>query len=91
MYEPYERRSAQALEDIAESLKEIKKAVVPETTKEVFFDDEPEDEEKDLVEVVRCEDCKHCWRDSEHVLCCKRYEVEVDSTDFCSHGARRKD
>lgn len=94
MYEPnvaYECRSANALKHIADNLREIKKAVVPESTKEVFFDDnKPEDEEKDLVEVVRCEKCESCAHaykeDGTLISYCLLHERHTNGRDFCSQG-----
>ena len=50
------------------------------------------DEEKDMVEVIRCKDCKHfqenyCysyqwWNDDSAVI--------VGDTDFCSYGERKE-
>lgn len=46
--------------------------------------------DKDLVEVVRCKDCKHSY----FVKSCSKYECRKGcgtlkySTDFCSYGER---
>lgn len=54
---------------------------------------------KDVIEVVRCKDCKH-WncasRVTEHMGCdifCGAYGREYPTLpeDFCSYGERRKD
>ena len=43
----------------------------------------------DLVEVVRCKDCKHKYvpDDMEDKWC---YWVDTDEDDFCSYGERRE-
>lgn len=49
------------------------------------------EEEKDLVEVVRCKDCKH-WQDGNVGLGCywdTNYPQKED--DFCSHGEKSDD
>lgn len=50
----------------------------------------------DAVEVVRCKDCKHWWKNNElcvHPKCCKAFVavVEAPETHFCSYGERRTD
>lgn len=52
----------------------------------------------DVVEVVRCKDCKHScrytkWNGIEYLGCITRYiEVaEVDDMHYCSYGERRKE
>jgi hypothetical protein len=54
----------------------------------------------DVVEIVRCKDCKH-YRESEadpnRKMCCRRdvdgWSICYDfySTDYCSYGERRTD
>ena len=39
----------------------------------------------DLVEVVRCKDCKY------EDTCCRTIRNEKKPTDFCSYGERRED
>ena len=39
----------------------------------------------DLVEVVRCKDCKY------EDTCCRMIRNEKNSNDFCSYGERRED
>ena len=42
----------------------------------------------DVVEVVRCKDCKHCSIDTKFGSCwCYGYSVNLDH--FCSYGERR--
>lgn len=43
----------------------------------------------DVVEVVRCKDCKY-WQHEEDVdfVCTRHYGYRL-SSDFCSHGERR--
>ena len=44
----------------------------------------------DVVEVVRCRDCKH-WEHEEDVdFVCKRHYGYRLSTDFCSYGERKE-
>lgn len=79
-----------ALEDIATSVREIKEAITPALipeAKEVFFDDT---EKKDLVEVVRCKNCKYCASRT-HQFYCVRHIKYVAETDFCSDGAVSKE
>ena len=48
------------------------------------------DEEKDIVEVVRCKDCKH-WESGKFGLGCywdPSYPNQGD--DFCSHGEKEE-
>lgn len=45
----------------------------------------------DVVEVVRCKDCKHCDPDNRH---CDHYmgtvlPVSREDNDFCSYGERK--
>ena len=86
----YDRKIAEALEDIADSLGEIKKTIVPETAEEVFFDDKSESGEKDLVKVVRCEKCESCAHaykeDGTLISYCLLHERHTNGRDFCSQG-----
>lgn len=41
----------------------------------------------DVVEVVRCENCKHMDDDG---WCCV-HDTPMDSIDFCSYGERKSD
>jgi hypothetical protein len=48
----------------------------------------------DVVPVVRCENCKHWWKENElclHPKCChgKVAVVFANSTHFCSYGERK--
>ena len=50
----------------------------------------------DVVEVVRCKDCKHYIYDGDRWLCkvlSNNYEpiVDLDSDGYCSYGERRTD
>ena len=79
-----------ALEDIAASVREIKEAIAPAPIledKEVFFDDT---EKKNLVEVVRCKNCKYCASRTHQFYCVRHIEF-VAETDFCSDGAVSKE
>ena len=50
----------------------------------------------DVVEVVRCKDCKNClvyqkWNKKEYFGCCRDGEVyEVDGNRYCSYGERKE-
>ena len=46
----------------------------------------------DVVEVVRCKDCKHWiyWSDSK-TCSCKIHHICTMKDDFCSYGERRTD
>lgn len=46
--------------------------------------------EKDLVEVVRCEDCKHLSSHADGVPFCKRIKKFVDADWFCADGDRQQ-
>ena len=48
----------------------------------------------DVVEVVRCEDCKHAWIHPCGYVYCHRdgrnaYEMTFDLDSFCSYGERK--
>ena len=48
----------------------------------------------DAVEVVRCKDCKHLWKENElcaHPKCCESWMcvVEAPKDYFCAYGERR--
>jgi hypothetical protein len=50
----------------------------------------------DVVEVVRCKDCKHWWAENElcgNPKCCHEYCAVVDAlaTHFCGYGERKTD
>lgn len=47
-------------------------------------------EKKDLVEVVRCKDCKNWiyWPDQKRCSCIKHH-IYTNSYDFCSYGKRK--
>lgn len=47
----------------------------------------------DVVEVVRCKDCKWFFQDADNEPCCRNVcgLVIVTDEDFCSLGERRKD
>lgn len=52
--------------------------------------------EADVVEVVRCPDCKHCIKDTEYSKKINMGYCEYDNTvhqrtHFCGYGERRKD
>lgn len=49
------------------------------------FELESLERKKDLVEVVRCKDCKHCAHDK----WCERRTLFVFADDFCSYGERK--
>ena len=60
-----------------------------------FIDDINEQPTADVVEVVRCKDCKHLWRGfpERGMLSCmqnpfRRRQVMLD--DFCSYGERKE-
>ncbi len=49
----------------------------------------------DVVEVVRCKDCKHYklqpkYKNSETKYCCRSAYVRVNADDFCSYGKRKE-
>ena len=50
-------------------------------------------EAKDLVEVVRCKDCKHncntCFNHGGNEPICDFTDRKMKETDFCSFGERR--
>lgn len=49
----------------------------------------------DVVEVVRCKDCKHCdFGEWQFAVCAKRSEYHnftVRKDDFCNYGERRSE
>ena len=45
----------------------------------------------DVVEVVRCKDCKFRYETASVVLNCSMNGIPVDDDDFCSYGERRND
>ena len=51
---------------------------------------------EDVVEVVRCKDCKYCdtyrnWNNREYLGCTWAYTTEVDPNHYCSYGERGED
>lgn len=46
----------------------------------------------DVVEVVRCKDCKHCIRLKDGGSQCERIDglLMTKPTDYCSYGKRRE-
>ena len=47
--------------------------------------------ENDVVEVVRCKDCKHRYTASSGVIFCTQHiTVSAEDNDFCSYGERRE-
>lgn len=55
-------------------------------------------EKKDMVEVVRCKDCKRCevyyprkakGKEAEIAYYCTNLDCVVEPTDFCSYGVRK--
>ena len=53
---------------------------------------------KDMVEVVRCKDCKHCeayyprkarGEEAEITYYCTNLDCVVEPTDYCSYGERK--
>ena len=47
----------------------------------------------DVVEVVRCKDCKHAYMPPpkrKNAEWCSWHETEVGNDDFCSYGEKRK-
>lgn len=44
----------------------------------------------DVVEVVRCKDCKHLMFSDCYGECSRAYLGIVSPNDYCSHGERRK-
>lgn len=45
----------------------------------------------DVVEVVRCKDCKHRSTDDFYSFYCRRDDVECKDDDFCSYGVKKND
>lgn len=50
----------------------------------------------DVVEVVRCKECKHKYYDGNQIICQKLYwcdgnNFEPSAEDFCSYGERGED
>ena len=51
----------------------------------------------DVVEVVRCKDCRwyksiFSWNGKEHKICvCEPFEPPREPDDYCSYGDRRED
>ena len=45
----------------------------------------------DVVEVVRCKDCKWYKRKNGNIYECSYLEAPMDDDDFCSWGERRED
>ena len=45
--------------------------------------------DKDVVEVVRCKDCKY-WYCDPHYEYCEEYATEKGAGDFCSFGKRKE-
>lgn len=52
-------------------------------------------ETADVVEVVRCKDCKHKYYDGNQIICQKLYwcdgnNFEPSAENFCSYGERKE-
>ena len=46
----------------------------------------------DIVQVVRCKDCKHRYTAASGVIFCTQHiTVSAKDDDFCSYGERKKD
>ena len=45
----------------------------------------------DAVEVVRCKDCIHWYREYGENKCLEFADIPLEPNDFWSHGERRKD
>lgn len=49
----------------------------------------------DVVEVVRCRDCKHGWKKNEssklNIYQCDKWKNIMRDCDFCSYGVRKSD
>lgn len=43
----------------------------------------------DVVEVVRCKDCKN-YRSCRHRNCCTSHMIFVQENDFCSYGMKKE-
>lgn len=52
---------------------------------------ELEEQEEDIVEVVRCKDCKHWNKETELTYCNKKDWMGTDANDYCSFGERREE
>ena len=65
---------------------------------EWYYRDVKEIPAADVVEVVRCKDCKHAKMHIDiigdpHLFCCNGrsiYRIKVDLDDFCSYGERKE-
>lgn len=61
-------------------------------TKRIIINEVPK-VNKNLVEVVRCKDCKYAAPNGKYGCSCyhfKKYEIhEMTSNDYCSHGERK--
>lgn len=44
----------------------------------------------DVVEVVRCKDCRHYESDGGALMVCSITDTVKDDADFCSYGERRE-
>ena len=44
----------------------------------------------DVVEVVRCRDCKHCTSIEGVLSLCAYHYIACDYNDFCSYGERKE-
>lgn len=73
------------------AIEQVKKAVLDSFGVTELFDEVID--EHDLVEVVRCKDCKHRFVDGENVRfnVCELNHNKVQSDDwFCADGERRE-
>ena len=48
-----------------------------------------EKKKADLVEVVRCKECKNAMSPNKHSCYCSNFEEFVFLNDFCSYGERK--
>lgn len=47
-------------------------------------------ETADVVEVVRCKDCRYWDHETDLTYCEKKLWLGTDATDYCSYGERRE-
>lgn len=68
-----------------------------EISKSIFLSAVEEAPTADVVEVVRCKDCKYCntymsWNNRKYLGCTYNGLItEIDADHYCSHGERREE
>jgi hypothetical protein len=80
--------------DCAEYQNEWCEKIIDSPHPDIFRDCQYWQKRKDMVEVVRCRDCRYGARDSDRLWYCTDFGYQVgdkDGSGFCSDAERRTD